>query len=91
MAFVGLREEYDEWQFHFPGSAIYQPVQDALELAGIISGARIFIGNQSLPMSLALALNVPIVQEVSPNNSDCVFNRANAVYYRTGSLALPSV
>ena len=39
-------------------------VNDFLELAGIIAGCKLFIGNQSFPFSIAEGLKVPRILEV---------------------------
>lgn len=92
MVFVGLREEYDEWTRTFGRAAEYLPVNDALEMASVIAGAQLFIGNQSFPMSLALALNKSLIQETSPNTPDCIFQRPNAVYVQgTRPVTLPDL
>lgn len=91
MLFVGLRSEYDEWCSIYGNTAEYYPVQNALEMAQIIAGAKLFIGNQSFPMSLAIALNVPVIQETSTATPDCVFKRPNAVYSHLSKPTLPDM
>jgi len=61
--FVGLPDEFADMQPHIPQMQ-YQPVNDFLELAEIIAGSRLFIGNQSFPFALAEALKVKRVLEV---------------------------
>ncbi len=61
--FVGVPEEYDEMKKEIPHLQ-YQPVSDFAELASIIAGCKLFIGNQSFPFSLAEALKVPRILEV---------------------------
>lgn len=91
ISFVGLREEFDDWTKHYGSSATYQPVNNALELAGLIAGSSLFIGNQSFPMSLALAMGIRTIQEVGHPNADCRFRRASVYYYENGPLPLPEV
>lgn len=91
LLFVGLQEEYDTW-VHVNGRvARYYPVANALELASVIAGAKLFIGNQSFPMALALSLGVPLIQEVSVTTPDCIFKRSNATFWTHGPLALPDI
>lgn len=69
LVFVGLPDEYEDFRQYVPG-AEYHPVNNFLELARIIAGSRLFIGNQSFPFALAEALKVRRVLEVyyqSPN------------------------
>lgn len=91
MVFVGHEEEFNEWTRVYGRTADYRPVHDALEMARIIAGASLFIGNQSFPMSLALALNCPLIQEVSPKTPDCIFRRKNAIYFQRGQIEFPKV
>jgi len=91
MRFVGLKEEYDDWVNKYGNQIIYTPVKDALEMARIIAGSKLFIGNQSFPMSLALSLNIPIVQEVFNSSPDCIFNRSNVIYFKDNPIDFPDV
>jgi hypothetical protein len=61
--FVGVPEEYDAMKKEIPDLQ-YQSVSDFAELAAIIAGSKLFIGNQSFPFSLAEALKVPRILEV---------------------------
>ena len=53
--FIGLKEEFEAMRSRI-SHLQYRPVADFLEMASIIAGARLFIGNQSFPFSLAEAL-----------------------------------
>ena len=53
MAVVGSPEEHKEFCQRW-GEVPYRPTRDYLELAQVIAGARLFIGNQSSPMAVAL-------------------------------------
>lgn len=61
--FVGLPDEYAEMKKQLPNLA-YKPVANFLELAEIIAGSKLFIGNQSFPFALAEALKAKRVLEV---------------------------
>lgn len=75
--FVGLKSEHEKF-CKIVGDIPFYKVNDALELAEIINGCEIFIGNQSFPMSLALAMNKSVIQEYCDYVSDCLFkNRSN--------------
>lgn len=92
MAFIGLPEEYQDWVNKFGPAAEYRPLIDALDMANTILGARLFIGNQSFPMSLALALNVPLIQETWMLQPDCYFDRPNAQFTnKTVQVTLPAL
>jgi hypothetical protein len=77
--FIGLKEEYEDFISHY-GKILYYPIKDFLEMAEVINGSELFIGNQSSPMALAIAMHKPFIQEVSPIIPDCKFNRENAKY-----------
>lgn len=55
--FAGLPQEFEAMQNEIP-SLRYKPVNNFLELAGLIAGCRLFIGNQSFPFALAEAMKV---------------------------------
>ncbi|RYD91742.1 MAG: hypothetical protein EOP50_13770 [Sphingobacteriales bacterium] len=57
VVFVGLPDEFEAMKKAVPGLR-YRPVADFLELAGVIAGAKMFIGNQSFPFSIAEGLKV---------------------------------
>ncbi len=64
LVFVGLPDEYENMRKEIPNME-YQPVRDFLELASVIAGGKLFIGNQSFPSGLAEALKVKRVVELS--------------------------
>jgi len=69
IAFVGLEYEFKLIKETIP-NLIYIPTNDLLELARVIAGSRLFIGNQSSPFSIAEALKVNRLLECylySPN------------------------
>jgi hypothetical protein len=61
--FIGLPEEYADMKKMAPNIR-HRPVHDFLEMASVIAGARLFIGNQSFPFSIAEALKVNRLLEV---------------------------
>lgn len=74
--FVGLDDEHLDFCENF-GPIEHVKVKDALQLAEIINGSECFIGNQSFPMSLAVAMNKSIIQEYSSHAKDCIFDSRN--------------
>lgn len=67
--FIGVEKEYEEMKKMIP-QVEYRPVTDFLEMAGIIAGSKLFIGNQSFPFSIAEGLKTKRLLEVyhqSPN------------------------
>lgn len=61
--FIGLQEEYQDMKERVP-NIIYQPVSNFLEMASLIAGAKLFIGNQSSPFAIAEGLKVNRLLEV---------------------------
>ena len=69
IAFVGVPQELEDMRLMLPGIE-YRPVENFLELARVIAGSKLFIGNQSFPFSIAEALKTKRILEVyhqSPN------------------------
>lgn len=62
--FIGVSSEFLEMKKIIPKLEWVQ-VNDFLELAEIIAGCKFFIGNQSFPFSVAEALKVPRILEVT--------------------------
>ena len=61
-------------------AAPHVATSDALELAQVINGADLFVGNQSFPLAVAEALKKPVVVEVDPGEPNCCFSRHTARY-----------
>jgi len=91
MVFIGSPEEYQTFRgFGLPQIDIpYQPTPTLLEVARFIKGAKVFVGNQSAPMAIALGLGVNIVQETWPGNPNCRLKRDNAIYCSTDKTEIP--
>ncbi|HWZ04675.1 MAG TPA: hypothetical protein VNX40_13755, partial [Mucilaginibacter sp.] len=64
LKFIGVESEFKDLRKYIPNIEWVQ-VSDFLEMAGIIAGCKFFIGNQSFPYSIAEALKVPRILEVS--------------------------
>jgi hypothetical protein len=79
--FVGLREEHLHLSSTTQVKFEHAPTADLLELASIIAGCTLFIGNQSCPWWIAFALGVPTIQEVFQNSPNSRIERAGARYF----------
>lgn len=88
--FVGLDDEYDYFQMTF-GKLPRVKAANVLELAQVISGCKLFIGNQSLALWLAEAMKKPVVVECWKRYASNVFIRPGAVHWFDGPLQLPEV
>lgn len=90
LLFVGLKHEHAEFCSHW-GMVEYQPINDFLELAQVIAGSELFIGNQSSPMAVAEGLKHPTIQETSTDPADCIYFRENAQWVDNGACVLPAI
>lgn len=90
LLFVGLKHEHAEFCSHW-GMVEYKPVNDLLEMAQVIAGSELFIGNQSSPMAVAEGLKHPTIQETSTDPADCIYFRENAQWVDNGACTLPDI
>ncbi|NCI46613.1 glycosyltransferase family 9 protein [Sediminibacterium soli] len=74
--FIGVPEEYAEMKKQLP-SLQYRPVKDFAEMAAVIAGSKLFIGNQSFPFSLAEALKTKRALEVYHQVPNVIVEGAN--------------
>lgn len=83
--FVGTEDEYKDFVKSTGFSVQYYPVKDFKELADIIAGADLFMGNQSAAYSIAMGLGKASVLEtikIKPlANNECYFPRDNCQYF----------
>lgn len=83
--FVGTREEHEDFVQVTGFPVQYYAVQDFKELADIIAGADLFMGNQSAAYSIAMGLGKSSVLEtikIKPlANNECYFPRDNCQYF----------
>ncbi len=77
--FVGLPEEHQDFQKWF-GRVEFRPTRNLLELAQIIAGCSVFVGNQSCPFWIAAGLGVPLIQETWHPDPNSRVIRQNALY-----------
>ena len=88
MLFVGNEREFAG--FHNLMAAVgkkaeWYRTENLLELARIIAGAKVFIGNQSAPMAIAMGLCKNVIQECWQGNPNCLFRRPNVIYWGISS------
>jgi hypothetical protein len=83
--FVGTATEHETFVQNTGCKINYRPVKDFLELAGLIAGADLFLGNQSMALSIAMGLGKSSVVElhkIKPQQySECYFPRDNITYF----------
>lgn len=89
LLFVGLDEEYAAFsQF---GSVERAKIGSMLDLAKLIAGSSLFIGNQSVAMTIAEGLKHPRIQEACLTLPDCIYPPSNAQYVGNGKVTPPDI
>jgi hypothetical protein len=79
--FVGLPKEHEFFEWTFDIKIPYHKTETVMELAAVINGADVFIGNSSFPLSLAIGMgHNNIVQEVDPKVPTTVFQNKKMIY-----------
>lgn len=83
--FVGTQDEHKDFERSTGFRVEYYPVKDFKELADVIAGADLFMGNQSAAYSIAMGLGKSSVLEtikIKPlQNNECYFPRDNCQYF----------
>lgn len=77
--FIGLPEEHHKFSMSiatFP----HRKVKDASEMAQLIAGSNLFIGNQSFPCWLAMGMGHKLIQETWPQCQNSRIERENAEF-----------
>lgn len=81
MVFVGTLQEYELFCGMAPHCKFdYYPTKDALELARVIAGCKLFAGNQSLALAIAHGLYKKVVVEEWKLNPNTRIQREGASY-----------
>ena len=81
-AFVGTRAEHRAFCRQY-GTIRFLERANLLELARVIAGAKLFVGNQSCPYAIAEGLGVPAILQVDPESVNCVFGREDVLAVST--------
>lgn len=90
MAFVGLKPEYDA--FCALNTAVTVPwieTPTLMDLAKVVNGAKVFIGNQSTPLAIALGLGKNAIAEIWIQNANVVLRRNNFICVKNGTFSIP--
>lgn len=90
VAMVGSVEEHDAFTRLY-GHVDHLPTRTPLELAMIIAGSELFVGNQSFPLSLAQAMRHHVLMEVWPKDPNCIFHRDRETLGWDESVILPEL
>ena len=70
--------EYEKFKREFNLNIRYHPTKTISDLASVIKGCRLFIGNQSFAFSLAEAMKVPRILEIHHHCPNCMPLSSNA-------------
>ncbi len=94
LMFVGLEHEWRNFCTAY-GRVDFQPTENMLQVAELIAGSELFIGNQSSAFAIAEGLKHPRIQETDLTFPDCIFPTAEgyvkAQHVANGSVVLPAV
>ncbi len=88
--FVGHQHEHGLFCSKF-GNVAHRKTTDLLEVARLIAGSSLFIGNQSCAFAVAEGLKHPSIQETDTSLPDCIFIRDNVQHVHDGTCTLPDV
>jgi hypothetical protein len=88
LLFVGTTDEHQAFTQEF-GAVTYRPTSTMMEVAELIHGSALFIGNQSSPFAIAEGLKHPRIQETCLFSPDCIYGGAS--YGIEGGIVLPDV
>lgn len=88
--FMGPVEEHRAFTMQF-GPVEHKATKDLLEVAELIAGASLFIGNQSSPLAVAEGLKAPRIAEVCLGVCDVIFRDDKAQWVAHGAVELPSI
>lgn len=76
--FIGLPEEYQMFKDQIGWNIPYYSCKSMLDMAQVINGAELFIGNQSVALSLAIGLGktywVELRQDLPLDRNECYFS-----------------
>lgn len=94
LLFVGLEYEWKEFCGNY-GYVDFQPTDNMLQVAELIAGSDLFIGNQSSAFAIAEGLKHRRIQETSLVFPDCIFPQAPGLpevqHVANGEVRLPVV
>jgi len=76
-AFIGTQKEHTQFQEQFAVKVAYWKCRDAYEIARVIRGAKLFMGNQSLCFAIAEALKHNRILEQCFSTNNCVPQSSN--------------
>jgi hypothetical protein len=91
MVFVGFEDEWERFSASYGIRLPFCKTDNVLELARLIAGCTLFVGNQSLAHAIAEGLKQHTVLEVSPLFPTCMFRRSNVWFGFDKKVHLPEI
>jgi hypothetical protein len=91
IGFVGTLSEWTMFTVMVGEPIPFVETPTLLDVAEVIAGSQLFIGNQSAPYAIAEGLKHNTIQSVYLDHPDCIFKRPNAQYVLHGQVDLPKV
>jgi hypothetical protein len=88
--FLGTVHEHEEF-CRSVGAVPLVPTANLLDVARVIAGSRLFVGNQSCPAAIAEGLKHPMILEVYPALPNCCFERLGRINAWEGDVELPAL
>lgn len=88
--FVGTIDEYSDF-CDLVGPVLHLPTRNLLEVAQVIAGSQLFVGNQSCPAAIAEGLKHPMILEVCPRCANCSFRRRHRLEAWGANFILPDL
>lgn len=93
IGFAGFRDEHRIFCYQ-NGRVPFVEANDFMELARVIAGAKLFVGNQSSPCAVAHGMKMPMIMEICPRHDaqhHCVYQRMDCIIGWDEKIELPEV
>jgi len=90
MGFVGSKHEHVQFETHY-GPVRHIETKDMHDIASVIAGSKLFIGNQSMPLAIAHAMQHPAVCEYSRFAIDGMHRKIKCVGTAGMNVELPNL
>lgn len=91
LMFVGFKEEHEALEKKVNGKINHVPTADFLEVAELISGSELYIGNQTAATWVAMGLGHPLIQETYTRHADSMIPNPKAQFVIDGKVKLPTI
>lgn len=79
--FVGLESEWKEFNYNFKKGVDFYKAETALDLAKVINGCEMFLGNQSLSCAIAIGLGKTSMIETGVGCANYIFRSNKTIYF----------